>query len=223
MYVTPPRQSNPRPAAGPRWWLLIGPGIAALVGLFLLTVIYRFDGRSLLQVDLGLSSQSLLLSGLVSYLVAAAIALPAGLLLGARFPTSVTVPATCLMLLGVLLVAFAPSGALLMIGRALNGLGAGAAIGVIAALIWSLRAGRGATAGATAGLGLLALGIAPLLGALLSDAFSFRLVYLIGALFVFVALIVTAVAGIVSLMAAKPPAQPMPYGMPYPQQGPPYA
>jgi MFS family permease len=223
MYVTPPMQSDPRPAAGPSWWLVIGPGFAALIGLFLLTVIYRVDGRSVLQVELGLSNQSLLLSGLVAYLVAAAIAFPAGLLLGARFPTSVTVPAICLMLLGVLLVAFAPNSGLLLVGRVLNGLGAGAAIGVTAALIRWLRTGRGVAAAVTAGLGVLAVVIAPLLGGLISDAFSFRLVYLIAALFVFVALIVAAVIGIVALVAAKPPAQPMPYGVPYPPQGPPDA
>ncbi|SEP44103.1 MFS transporter [Amycolatopsis saalfeldensis] len=216
MYVTPPMQNHPRPAAGPPWWLVIGPGLAALIGLFLLTVIYRFDGRSVLQVDLHLSNQALLLSGLVAYLVAAAIALPAGLLLGARFPTSVTVPAICFMLLGVLLIAFTPNGGLLLVGRVLNGLGAGAAIGVTAALIRWLRTGRGVAAALTAGLGVVALAIAPLLGGLVSDTFSFRLVYLIAALFVFVALIVAAVIGIVALTAAKRPTQPMPYAMPYP-------
>ncbi|MFD9892485.1 MFS transporter [Amycolatopsis sp. NPDC059027] len=223
MYVTPPMRNDPRPAGGPPWWLVIGPGLAALIGLFLLTVIYRFDGVSALQADLGMSSQSLLLIGLVAYLVAAVLAFPAGLLLGARFPTSVTVPAICLMLLGVLLVAFVPDSGLLLVGRVLNGLGAGAALGVTAALIRRLRTGRAAAAGVTAGLGVLALVIAPFLGGLISDALSFRIVYLIAALFVFVALVAAAVTGIVTLMSAKPPAPPMPHGVPYPPQGPPPA
>ncbi|MFE0025049.1 MFS transporter [Amycolatopsis sp. NPDC059021] len=221
MYVTPSTPSDPRPAAGPPWWLVIGPGFAALIGLFLLTVIYPVDGRSALQLDLALSDQSLLLSGLVAYLVAAAIAFPAGLLLGARFPTSVTVPAICLMLLGVLLVAFVPDSGLLLLGRVLNGLGAGAAIGVTATLIRRLRTGRVAAAATTAGLGVLALVIAPFLGGLVSEALSFRLVYLIAALFTFVALIAAGVTGVVTLMSAKPPVQPMPPGMPYPPPGPP--
>ncbi|RSN22256.1 MFS transporter [Amycolatopsis sp. WAC 01416] len=219
MFVPTPTHHDQQPTSGPPWWLVIGPGFAALIGLFLLTVIYRFDGSSALQIELGMSNQSLLLSGLVAYLVAAAIAFPAGLLLGARFPTSVTVPALFLMLLGVALVAFVPSSGLLLVGRVLNGLGAGAAIGVTVALIRRLQSGRGAATGAAAGVGVLALVIAPFLGGLLSDAFSFRLVYVVAALFVVMALVVTGVVGIVALTKVKPQARPMPY----PPQGPPQA
>ncbi|MFD6072083.1 MULTISPECIES: MFS transporter [Amycolatopsis] len=200
MYVPP--QRDPRPTDGPPWWLLIGPGFAALIGLFLLTVIYRFDGESPLGIDLGMSSQSLLLSGLVAYVVAAAIAFPAGLVLGARFPTSVTVPAIVLMLLGVLLVAFVPGSGLLLVGRLLTGLGAGAVLGVTVALIRRLGTGRGAAAGAMAGLGVLALVAAPVLGGLLSDATGFRVVFVVAALFVFAALVVAGIIGIVAV--AKP-------------------
>ncbi len=199
MYVPTPTQGDPRPTAGQPWWLVVGPGFAALIGLFLLTVIYRFDGGSAVQVELEMSSRSLLLSGLVAYLVAAVIAFPAGLVLGGRFPTAVTVPAICLMLLGVVLVAFAPNSAFLLVGRVLNGLGAGAAIGVTAALIRRLRTGRGAAAGVTAGLGVLAAAIAPFLGGLLSDTLGFRVVYMVAALFVFVALVVAGILGIVTL------------------------
>lgn len=201
-----PTQNDPQPTAGPPWWLVIGPGFAALIGLFLLTVIYRFGGEPALQIDLGMSGQSLLLNGVVAYVVAAALAFPAGLLLGARFPTSVTVPALVLMLLGVLVVAFGPSSGLLLVGRVLNGLGAGAALGVTVALIRRLRTGRGAAAGVTAGLGVLALVVAPVLGGLLSDATSFRVVFVVAALFVFVALVVAGILGIVAL--AKPKAVP---------------
>ncbi|RSN20385.1 MFS transporter [Amycolatopsis sp. WAC 04169] len=203
MYVPTPTQHDPRPTGQP-WWLVIGPGFAALIGLFLLTVIYRFDGESPLRIDLGMSSQALLLNGLVSYLVAAAIAFPAGLLLGARFPTSVTVPALVLMLMGVLLVAFVPGSGLLLIGRVLNGLGAGAVLGVTVALIRRLQAGRGVAAGVAAGLGVLALAIAPVLGGLLSDATGFRVVYVVAALFVLLALVVAGVLGIVTLAKPKP-------------------
>jgi MFS family permease len=196
-------QHDPRSPAGPPWWLVIGPGFAALIGLFLLTVGYRFDGHSALQIELAMSSQSLLLIDVVAYLVAAAIAFPAGLLLGGRFPTAVSVAAICSMLLGVLVVAFAPSSGVLLVGRVLNGLGAGAAIGVTAALIRRLRTGRGAATATAAGLGVLALLIAPFLGGLLSDAFSFRLVYVVATLFVFVALIVAGVLGIVAQSATR--------------------
>ena len=202
MYVPTPTQHDPRPAAPP-WWLVIGPGFAALIGLFLLTVIYRFDGESALQIDLGMSSQSFLLNVVVAYVVAAALAFPAGLLLGARFPTSVTVPAIVLMLLGVLLVAFGPSSGLLLAGRVLNGLGAGAVLGVTVALIRRLGTGRGAAAGVTAGLGVLALVAAPVLGGLLSDATGFRVVFVVAALFLLVALVVAGVIGIVVLARPK--------------------
>ncbi|WP_410649133.1 MFS transporter [Amycolatopsis sp. cmx-4-54] len=200
MYVPP--QRDPRPTDGPPWWLVIGPGFAALIGLFLLTVIYRFDGESPLGIELGMSSQALLLSGLVAYVVAAAIAFPGGLLLGPRFPTSVTVPALVLMLLGVLLVAFVPGSGLLLVGRVLTGLGAGAVLGVTVALIRRLRTGRGAAAGVIAGLGVLALVVAPVLGGLLSDATGFRMVFVVAALFVFAAIVVAGIVGIITL--AKP-------------------
>jgi len=203
MYVPTPTQRDSQPTARP-WWLLIGPGFAALIGLFLLTVIYRFDGESPLRIDLGISSQTLLLNGVVAYVVAAALAFPAGLLLGARFPTSVTVPALVLMLLGVVLVAFMPSSGLLLVGRVLNGLGAGAVLGATVALIRRLQAGRGVAAGVTAGLGVLALVIAPVLGGLLSDATGFRVVFVVAALFVFVAIVVAGVLGIVALAKPKP-------------------
>ncbi|RSN63566.1 MFS transporter [Amycolatopsis sp. WAC 04182] len=200
MHVPPQRESLP--TDGPPWWLVIGPGFAALIGLFLLTVIYRFDGESPLGIDLGMSSQSLLLNGLVAYVVAAAIAFPAGLVLGARFPTSVTMPALALMFLGVLLVAFVPGSGLLLVGRVLTGLGAGAVLGVTVALIRRLRTGRGAATGVAAGLGVLALVAAPVLGGLLSEATGFRVVFVVAALFVLVALVVAGVIGIVTL--AKP-------------------
>ncbi|MEV7549502.1 MFS transporter [Amycolatopsis sp. NPDC089917] len=211
MYVPSPPQSDPRAATGQPWWLVIGPGFASLIGLFLVTVIYRFDGGSALQIDLGMSSQSLLLNGLVAYLVAAAIAFPAGMLLGARFPTPVAVPAIALMLLGVLLVVFVPNTGLFLVGRVLTGLGAGAVLGVTVALIRRLQAGRGAAAGVTAGLGVVALVLAPVLGGLLSDATGFRVVFMVAALFVFAALVVAGVLGIVALVKAKTPARPMPY------------
>ncbi|MFK0246578.1 MFS transporter [Amycolatopsis azurea] len=208
MYVPTPTQHDPQPTAGPPWWLLIGPGFAALIGLFLVTVIYRFDGGSALQIDLGMSDQSLLLNGLVAYLVAAAIAFPAGLLPGARFPTPVTVPAILLMLLGVLLVAFVPSSGLFLVGRVLTGLGAGAVLGVTVALIRRLQAGRGAAAGVTAGLGVLALVLAPVLDGLLSDVTGFRVVFVVAALFVLVALVVAGILGIVASVKAKTPTHP---------------
>ncbi|MEU5262894.1 MFS transporter [Amycolatopsis sp. NPDC021455] len=152
MYVTPSPPHVTRPGA---WWQVFGPGAAALIGLFMLTVIYRFDGLPEIQHALHLSDQGLLLIGLVAYLVGTALTVPAGLLLGARFPTAVTIPALGFLFFGVLLAAFANAGGLLMAGRAFASLGTGAAAATVA-LILKLRERRGVVLGVTAALAVLA-------------------------------------------------------------------
>ncbi|WP_410638463.1 MFS transporter [Amycolatopsis sp. lyj-346] len=217
MHVTPPPPHVTRPVVEPVWWQVFGPGFAALVGLFMLTVVHRFDGRSALQLDLGLSGQSVLLIVLLPYLVATALAVPVGLLLGARFPTAVTVPAIGFLFLGVLLTAFTPGSGLLLAGRALSGLGTGAAAGAAVALILKLRAGRGVVAGVAAASGALALLLAPVVGRLISDALGFRVSQLAAIPFLLVALIVSAVLGLVKLTAAN--RRVPPHGVPYPPAG----
>ncbi|MEV7097281.1 MFS transporter [Amycolatopsis sp. NPDC051045] len=212
MYVTPPTPPVTRPVAAPAWWQALGPGFTALIGLFMLTVIYRFDGMSELQRALGLSSQSLLLIGLVTYLVGAALTVPVGFLLGARFPTGVAVSATCFLLFGVVLAAFAGAGGLLMAGRAFSGLGTGAAAGATVALILKLRERRGIVAGVTAALAVLALVLAPVIGRMISEAVGFRVVQLVAIPFLLLALVVNGIVGLVRLTAAKRQAPPVPNG-----------
>jgi MFS family permease len=219
MYVTPPPPHVTRPVAAPAWWQVLGPGFAALIGLFMLTAIYRLDGMSEIQRALGLSSQSLLLVGLVSYLVGTALAVPAGLLLGARFPTAVGVCAVGLLLVGVALAAFTPGAGVLMAGRALSGLGTGAAGGATVALILKLRERRGHAAGLTGALAVVALAVAPVIGQLISEAVGFRPVQLAAIPFLLVALVVNAVIGFVKLTTAKRPVPPAPNDMPYPPAG----
>ncbi|WP_329048575.1 MFS transporter [Amycolatopsis sp. NBC_01488] len=211
MYVTPPPQSVTRPVATPAWWQVLGPGSAALIGLFMLTVIYRFDGMSEIQREFHLSSQSLLLIGLVSYLVGTALTVPAGLLLGARFPTAVAIPALGFLFFGVLLAALADAGGLLLAGRALSGLGTGAAAGATVALILKVRERRGVLAGVTAALAVVALVLAPVIGQLISEVVGFRVIQLVAIPFLFIALIANAVVGFVKLAAAKRPVPPVPY------------
>lgn len=216
MHVTPPTPHVTRPVAAPAWWQVFGPGCTALIGLFMLTAIYRFDGMSEIQRALDLSSQSLLLIGLVSYLVGAALTAPVGLLLGARFPTAVGTSAAGLLFIGVVLAAFADAGGLLMAGRAFAGLGTGAAAGATVALILKLRERRGVVAGVAAALAALALVLAPVIGRLISEAVGFRPVQLAAIPFLFLALVVNAVIGFVTLAAAKRRVPPVPNGMPYP-------
>jgi MFS family permease len=220
MYVTPSPPHVTRPVAAPAWWQVSGPGFAALVGLFMLTAIYRFDGLSEIQRDLDLSGQGLLLIGLVAYLVGTALTVPVGLLLGARFPTAVTIPAIGFLFFGVLLAALADAGGLLMAGRAFAGLGTGAAAGATVALILKLRERRGIVAGVTAALAVLALLLGPVIGRLISEATGFRVVQLAAIPFLLLALVVNAVIGFVKLTAAKRPVHPIPNGMPYPPAGP---
>ncbi|WP_218027221.1 MFS transporter [Nocardia vaccinii] len=216
--------------------MLIGPGFAAIIGLALLTAIYRTDGKPLIQFEFHMSGQAVLLTCVVAYLVAALPTVGLGLLLGARFPTAVTLPAVGLMLIGAAVTAFAGNSAVLLAGRVLDGLGTGAAAGVIAVLVHRLDGRRGIAAAVVAALGVLAAVIAPVIGQLISDMASFRLVYLAAVPFLLVALIVCAVSGIASAKRhvhsvpdgtpypAPGPAQypnPASYGMPYPPQMPP--
>ncbi|SEC41142.1 Major Facilitator Superfamily protein [Amycolatopsis tolypomycina] len=214
MHVTPPPVT--RPVAAPAWWQVSGPGFAALIGLFALTAIYRFDGGSEIQRAFDLSGQSLLLIGLVAYLVGAALTVPAGLVLGPRFPTAVAISALVALFLGVLLAAFANDGTLLLAGRAFAGLGTGAAAGTTVALITKLRERRGVVTGLTAALAVLALLLGPVVGRLISEALGFRLVQLATIPFLLAALVVNAVIGIAGLTSAKRPVPPVPNGPPYP-------
>ncbi|HEY3479374.1 MAG TPA: MFS transporter [Streptomyces sp.] len=208
MYVTPPAPHVTRPVA---WWQVSGPGLAALIGLFMLTVIYRFDGMSEIQRALGLSSQSMLLIGLVTYLVAAVITAPAGFLLGVRFPTAVAVPAASFLLFGAILAAFSSGGFMLMAGRAFSGLGTGAAVGAAVAMIVKLRERRGVVAGVSGALAVLALVLAPVIGGVISEATSFRVVQLLAIPFALLAVVVSAIIGIVGITSAKRQAPPIPY------------
>lgn len=217
MYVMPPQRTEVRPNGDRAAWMLIGPGFAAIIGVAMLTAVYRIDGKSTIQVDFDMSGQQFLLTCVVPYLVAMMPAVALGLLLGARFPTAVTLPAIGLMLIGTALTALAANSAMLLVGRVLAGLGAGAAAGVITALVLRLNGRRGIAAAVLAALGVLAAVTAPVIGQVISDAVSFRWVFLAAVPFLLIALIVSAVGGSAS---AKRHAQSAPYGMPYPSQGP---
>jgi MFS family permease len=220
MPVIPPERNDALSNDGYPWWTLIGPGLATVISLFMLTAPYRTDWISPIQMDLGLSGQEFLMQGIVAYLIAAAIAFPLGFLLGARFLTAVILPAIGVMLIGVLLIAFAGGGGMLLVGRVLSGLGAGAAIGVTTVLVRGIKGRRSIAVATVAALGALAVVVAPFVNQVISEATSFRLMYLAAVPLLFAALIASAISGIVQFVAAKRPAQPGPYGTPYPSPGP---
>ncbi|TMR22896.1 MFS transporter [Nonomuraea turkmeniaca] len=210
------RQRNAALPGGERpAWALAGPGIAALTGLYLLTMPFGPAARVSLQVDLGLSSQTALLTTLVAYLVSAAAGGALGVGLGGRSLTTVSMTAVALMIIGVLLNALAPGTGIYLTGRVLSGLGAGGVVGATVAV--ARRAGRrwGALVAILAGLGVLALILGPLINQGLSSALSWRWGYLITLLPLVAGLIATAVSGFVLLLTPRP-AQPNAAGMPYP-------
>lgn len=217
MYVTPPQLTGTRPNGDRAAWMLIGPGFAAIIGMAMLTAVYRTDGKSMIQFELHLSSQAVLLTCIVAYLVAAIPAVGLGLALGARFPTSVTLPAIGVMLIGAAVTALASGSVMLLVGRVLGGLGAGATAGVMTGLVLRLEGRRGIAAAAVAVVGVLAAVIAPVIDQQIADATSFRLAYLVAVPFLLVALIVSAVSAIASGKRHAPAA---PHGGPYPSQGP---
>ncbi|MGI5220137.1 hypothetical protein [Nocardia sp. CA-290969] len=217
MAALPPAR-NPQLSSGNYpVWALIGPALATIVGLSLVTGVYRLDGVSHLQVELGLSNAGFLLTGVVAYVVAAASAFPLGVALAPRSLTAVILPSIGVMFLGVLIVAFGGGPATLLIGRVLGGLGAGAALGTIAALLRPFDGSRRIAAIAVAAISALALVIAPLVNQVVSEALSFRLAYAVALPFLLAALLAATVSGIV-LAVTRRPTPPPAYGMPHPAQ-----
>ncbi|QKG18795.1 drug-transport integral membrane protein [Actinomadura verrucosospora] len=230
---------NAAPPADRRpWWALIGPAVAAIVGLFLITAAYGTEHFSAPGVgsglvppmtrDLGMSYHAFSAAVTVAYVVAAVVLLPAGLLLGGRFPTAVVVPAIGAMIVGDLLTAFAQGTGMITVGRVLCGAGAGAAVGATAALVLRLRNGRGVAAAAIAAAGCLVLVVGPFVDQAMAESLSWRWTFLIAEPPLLAALAAGAIAGIMLLLRRRPaqarPYQPPyapPYRPPYPPQGPP--
>lgn len=218
MHDHQPQRNAALPGGERPAWALIGPGIAALTGLYLLTMPFGPAARLSLQSDLDLSSQTTLLMTAVAYLISAAVGGALGVSLGGRLLTTVGTSAIALMIVGVLLNALAPDAGIYLTGRVLSGLGAGGVVGATVAL--ARRAGRhqGAVVAILAGLGVLALILGPFINHGLSSALTWRLGYLVTVLPLAVALIAAAVSGFVLLLTRRP-AHPNAAGMPHPPAG----
>ncbi|HEY3686264.1 MAG TPA: MFS transporter [Streptosporangiaceae bacterium] len=199
----------PQPAAAGQqhavwpWWALPGPGVAALAGLYLLTAVVQIGSMSYIQRDLHLSTVSYLPSTVGVYLLAMLLTLAVGLLVGARYPTSIAAPGIAFMIIGVVLDVFSPDELVLLVGRGLTGLGAGAAAGVAAALAVRITARPLAyTAG---GLGLLALIAGPFVGGGIATVLSWRWIFLSTAPLLLAALVATMIIGIVLFVMRQAP------------------
>ncbi len=160
-----------RPAVEPQ---LLGAGLGGLVGLYLLTATLGRAGTSI-QVAMHLTGLGAMF---ITCLVAAALGAPAGVVLGGRRPKVVAVAGTGLLLAGSVLDAFAPGAGLLMTGRFVSGLGAGALVALVVVLS---RTGpqRTPAIGVAAGLGVLALVLGPVLGGLLTTMIGWRFAFLV--------------------------------------------
>ena len=174
---------------------LIGPGLGGLLGLYLLGVGTGPTG-AILVAALHLTMAQLVMVP-VGYLAAAALTGPVGALLGRRYPNTVAAVSAGLLLIGSLLTAFTPGFGLLVVGRVVSGLGAGALIATAVALCVGERRGSLYVIAPVAGLAALVSG--PLLGGVLAMTLSWRWAYLIAAPLAILVLIATAVAGAVRL------------------------
>lgn len=192
-------------------WLLIGPALTAMLGVYLLAITFG-SGGSAMRMSLDLPA-SVIPWSFVAYLLPALLAVPVGYLLGRRWPTAMALPAAVLLIPGSLLTTLAPGSGSLLFARVLTGIGAGLAWGVTAALVAQMRAQRVWLGPLIGGMAVLVLGLGAASGALLTRGLTWRMPFVLAVPFEVVAVLVTAVTGIVALTRrpsgpAQPPAAP---------------
>lgn len=202
----PPGAPAAAGTSAPPVWLLIGPALGAVLGLVLATSLVGPGGLAV-QRDLGVSAAAL---GVViaAYLLPMVLVGALGVVVGRRFPTAVAAPGLVLLLVGLLLSALTPSAPVIVVGRVLCGIGAGAAAGTVVGLALGYRR-RGLALGLTAGVGLVALVLGPVDGFVWSTFLAWRWIFFAAVPVALVAIAVTAVAGIVRL--TRRPAVTHPY------------
>ncbi|GAA0574313.1 hypothetical protein GCM10009546_41270 [Actinomadura livida] len=170
----PPQRQGPvpsRPTAGVE---AIGPALGAFVALYLLTAPFGLVAMGDYRGILGHGTGFPILSDLFGYLLPAALAAPLGAKFGRRFPNGAAGAALGLILIGVILIFLTPSYMLLMVGRVVSGLGAGALAALLALRVGHLRGGAVA---AMIGAGVLAVLLGFLAGPVLAAPFGWRLVF----------------------------------------------
>lgn len=189
-------------------WALAGVVPAVWLAAFV-CMITTGPTMVLMQRMLGLSEiQTVMMLG--GFLLAAAVGLPLGVLAGRRFPHAVTLVGLSLMVVGMVLTALAPTFLLVISGRVLTGLGAGAVGGAAAALIGRVAPDRRRTVAlVTGGVTLAAAVLGGVIGAVVSEALGFRLVFLLATVLALLAGAVTAVVAIARLVGGGPAAPPM--------------
>ncbi|MEO3820617.1 hypothetical protein [Plantactinospora sp. B24E8] len=199
-------------------WSLPGPALGALLAAGLLTVPVGPLGDAYRR-DLGLTTAAFVLTFVVPYVLATAALVVPGHLLGRRWPTATAAPALVLMLLGSLVVGLAPSSVGAAVGRLLLGLGAGTVVGVTLALSGQMGRGRSPARlvlGLACGAALL---VGPAVSGALTMSLSWRTAALVDVLVAGMALVLSVLGGLVTLIvsasrpgppAAVPPTTPLP-------------
>ncbi|MEU4677825.1 hypothetical protein [Micromonospora sp. NPDC023737] len=190
------------PSPGRPAWLLIGPALTALLGVYLLAITFGSGGTAM-RMDMDLPA-SVIPWSFVAYLLPALLAVPVGYLLGRRWPTTMALPAAVLLILGTLLTTLAPGSGSLLFARVLTGIGAGLAWGVTAALVAQMGARRVWLAPLIGGMAVLALGFGAASGMLLTRGLTWRMPFLLAVPFEGVAVLATTVTGIVMLTRSHP-------------------
>ncbi|MGA8116484.1 MAG: MFS transporter [Actinocatenispora sp.] len=195
----------------PPAWALIGPALAGLVAVGLSTAPL---GRTWHAIEgaLGLAPARMLMFVLIYPVVAAATSI-IGVLLGRRSPNAVGIPAIVLMVVGLALTTLTPTPAVLLAGRAVTGLGAGAVVGTVVAIALHQGRQRGRALAIVAGVAAFALVAGLFFGWVGSTMLNWRWVFLAALPVTLLALFATIVAGIVVLtQRAGRPAPPAPMG-----------
>lgn len=176
-----------------------------------------------MRFSLHMTAGSLVTMVILSYLVAAAVLVVPGYLLGRRAPHATAVPGLVFMLLGSVLCAFASGAGPLTVGRVLGGLGAGAVAGAVFAVSGQVGPARVArlVIGILLGVSLV-LGL--VVGFLLTTYLSWRVSFLLAVPVAAVALIGAAASAVALLIMRtsrpNPPAAPT-TPIPFPEQSPP--
>lgn len=180
-------------------WTLIGPGLGAVVAACQLGGAFG-PGIDAVRYEMGMGLASAgLVMVVVAQLVAVAVGGALGYVLGRRAPFAVACTTLVTMAVGAVATGLANGPAMLTVGGVIAGLGAGAAVG--------------AAVGLTGGLGehrrpaLLAVGLAAIVGLLvglalgwmIGTSLSWRWAYLSIVPMVLVALVATAVGGMIAL------------------------
>jgi DHA2 family methylenomycin A resistance protein-like MFS transporter len=187
-------------APPPVVWELSGPVLGGLAGLYLLGVTAGPRMTAGVAMDLDLTASTMVWVS-AAYLVAAMLTAPAGVMLGRRAPNAVAATAAGLLFLGSVVDALAGDHVMLMAGRVVSGLGAGALIAY--AVMLTRDAGR-PWAYVVGGLGAFALVLGPVLGGGLAAALTWRSAFLVALPPLILAVLASVIRGITS--AARRPA-----------------